>query len=61
MSLRTSRPSVYIYRFKGNAKLQGLVKQLNLVGNEYNIALVCISSIARAIPLICDCRLCTLL
>ena len=25
----------------GNAKLQGLTSQLNLVGNQYNIALVC--------------------
>lgn len=26
--------------FSGNAKLAGLVSQLNLVGNRYNIALV---------------------
>lgn len=26
---------------KGNAKLAGLVTQLGLVGNQYNIALVC--------------------
>jgi hypothetical protein len=28
----------------GNAKLQGLTDQLNLTGNKYNIALVCITS-----------------
>ena len=28
----------------GNAKLQGLTTQLGLVGNQYNIALVSVSS-----------------
>ena len=38
----------------GNAKLQGLVTQLDLTGNRYNIALVCVASLIRYTPVLTE-------
>ncbi|EPQ50490.1 MFS general substrate transporter [Gloeophyllum trabeum ATCC 11539] len=43
---------MYLFSFldRGNAKLQGLVTQLHLVSNQYNIALVCILVLKKFRP-----------
>ncbi|EPT02052.1 hypothetical protein FOMPIDRAFT_1119230 [Fomitopsis schrenkii] len=38
------------YLDRGNAKLEGLTTQLDLTGNKYNVALVCLTMFSRWLP-----------